>query len=250
MTPPGWCGRLTTWTPRALASEARRYAATLWRVVEAQHTASTMRLADSLEEQAVLEAILEESKPRLPPGVEQLHYLLATPFRYRPHAGSRFRGALDAGVWYGAEALRTALAEKSYWQLRFLLDSPATPDLKPVPHSAFRAQVRSAAALDLTLEPLLGERRLWTHRTSYAGTQALAQSARAAGMELIRYESVRDPEHAACAALLSPAAFARARPRSQESWFIAASRQRVRCARDQGGGPTWEFDAAQLVEGR
>src|SRR2546430_10082011 len=75
-----------------------------------------MRLADSLEEQAALELLLEASKPPLPPAVRRLHYLLATPFRYRPHLGSRFRAAFDAGVWYGAEALRTALAEKSYWR--------------------------------------------------------------------------------------------------------------------------------------
>src|SRR4029077_5018329 len=118
-TRQGWCARLTTWTPRALASEAHSYARQLWRVVESQHTASTMRLADSLEEQAVLEAILEASKPALPLYVAKLHYLLATPFRYRPHQGSRFRAAFDPGVWYGAEVLRTALAEKSYWRLRF-----------------------------------------------------------------------------------------------------------------------------------
>src|SRR2546430_15000299 len=82
-----------------------------------------MRLADSLEEQAALELLLEASKPPLPPAVRRLHYLLATPFRYRPHLGSRFRAAFDAGVWYGAEALRTALAEKSYWRPSFLVGS-------------------------------------------------------------------------------------------------------------------------------
>jgi hypothetical protein len=51
-------------------------------VVEAQYLASTMRLADSLADQAVLEAVLEESKPKTPAGAEKLHYLLATPFRY------------------------------------------------------------------------------------------------------------------------------------------------------------------------
>ena len=70
---------MTTWTPRALASESRLYAHPLWRVVEAQHTASTKRLTDSLEEQALLEAVLEESKPPLPAAVRRLHYLLATP---------------------------------------------------------------------------------------------------------------------------------------------------------------------------
>src|SRR5689334_14935039 len=143
-----WCAPLTTWTPRALASEARAYAKLLWRVVEAQHTPPTMRLVDSLEEQANLESTLEESKPPLPDAAQDMHYLLATPFRYRPHFGSRFRAALQAGVWYGAEVLRTALAEKSYWRLRFLLDSPGTPALKAVPHTAFRATARTAAALD------------------------------------------------------------------------------------------------------
>jgi hypothetical protein len=241
---------LTTWTPRALASEARPYARDLWRVVEAQHTASTMRLADSLEEQAVLELILEESKPPLPPAVASLHYLLATPFRYRPHVGSRFRAAFDAGVWYGAEVLRTALAEKSYWRLRFLLDSPGTPDLRPVPHTAFCAAARTASALDLTLAPLVRERASWTSPTSYSATQALAVTAREAGVAVIRYESVRDSEHAACAAVLDPAAFGRGRPRAQESWFIAAARERVRCARDERGGATWEFPAARLLDGR
>jgi RES domain-containing protein len=244
---PVWCARLTTWTPRALASEARSYAQQLWRVVETQHTASTMRLVDSLEEQAGLEQILEDSKPALPPAVRKLHYLLATPFRYRPHSGSRFRAAFDAGVWYGAEALRTALSEKSYWRLRFLLDSPGTPDLKPVPHTAFRAGVRTTAALDLTRAPLVRERAAWTHRTRYETTQVLAAAARAAAIEVIRYESVRDPEHAACAAVLEPAAFGRGRPRAQETWFIAASRARVRCARDERGGSTWEFSSAQLL---
>jgi RES domain len=237
---------LITWTPHALESEARAYARVLWRVVEAQHTASTMRLTDSLEEQAALEAVLEESKPALPPSVRGLHYLLATPFRYRPHLGSRFRAALEAGVWYGAETLRTALAEKSYWRLRFLLDSPATPDLRPVPHTAFEAAVRTAASVDLTRKPFTRDRAVWTDRTNYAGTQQFAAVARAAHIQLIRYQSVRDPQQGACAAVLDPAAFGRGRPRSEQTWFVAASRARVRCARE-AGGETFEFGAAQLL---
>jgi hypothetical protein len=236
---------LITWTPRALVSSARPYARDLWRVVEAQHTASTMRLVDSLADQAVLESVLEESKPPLPPSAAKLHYLLATPFRYRPRVGSRFRAAFDAGVWYGAEELRTALAEKSYWRLRFLLDSPDTPDLGPVPHTAFVASAR-ATSIDLTADPLVRDRRLWTHATSYAATQALAAIARESGAGAIRYESVRDPRHAACAALLDPSAFSRPSPKRQETWFIAAARERVRCAKDMRSGASWEFTRAQL----
>lgn len=218
-------------------------------MVEAQHTASTMRLSDSLEEQAVLETVLEESKPPLPPAVRRLHYLLATPYRYRPHIGSRFRAALEPGVWYGAEMLRTALAEKSYWRLRFLLDSPGTPELKPVPHTAFRAGVRSRAAIDLTRAPLARDRALWMHPSSYLDTQTLATAAREAHIQLLRYESVRDPQHAACVAVLDPAAFGRGKPHALETWFIAAGRERVRCALQGSDVPRFEFMAAQLLGG-
>jgi hypothetical protein len=205
-----------------------------------------MRLVDSLADQAVLESVLEESKPKLPAGADRLHYLLATPFRYRPHSGSRFRAAFDAGVWYGAEQLRTALAEKSYWRLRFLLDSPATPEIGPVPHTAFTASIRGLA-VDLTARPFVRDRVVWTDRTSYAQTQAFAAVAREAAVEAIRYESVRDPEHAACAAALTPSAFQRPNPRRQQTWFIVAARTRVRCALDFRSGEGWEFNASQLL---
>ncbi|MBS0367253.1 MAG: RES family NAD+ phosphorylase [Proteobacteria bacterium] len=237
---------MTTWTPRALASEAQRYGGALWRVVETQHTASTLRLTDTLEQQLALEQILEDSKPPLPASVAGLHYLLATPFRYRPPGGSRFREPFESGVWYGAEALRTALAEKSYWRLRFLLDSPATPDLKPVPHTAFRVLVQTDVALDLTAPPLVRDRERWTSRTDYTATQALAAAARGASIELIRYESVRDPLRAACAAALVARVFGRNRPAALQTWFLAAARARVRCVSSARGGQTWEFTAGQL----
>ena len=91
------------WTPPAVGSEASRATRRLWRAVEAQHIASTLRLVASVEEQAVLEGILERSKPALPDNAADLHYLLATPFRYASPIGSRFRAPADAGVWYGAE---------------------------------------------------------------------------------------------------------------------------------------------------
>lgn len=206
-----------------------------------------MRLTDSLEEQSLLEAVLEESKPALPAPVRRLHYLLATPYRYRPHQGSRFRAPLEPGVWYGAEALRTALAEKSYWRLRFLLDSPATPDLKPVPHTVFQASVRTRTALDLTRAPFVRERAAWTDARSYQATQQLAVAARAAQVALIRYESVRDPQHGPCAAVLDPSAFGRSKPHSLETWFIAATRTRIRCALQGSDVPQFEFTAPQLL---
>jgi hypothetical protein len=214
-------------------------------VVETQYTASTMRLVDSLAEQSQLETILEESKPALPAGTERLHYLLSTPFRYRAPIGSRFRRAFDPGVWYGGEELRTALAEKSYWRIRFLLDSPGTPDLKPTPHTAIRASIQ-ARAVDLTEQPFVRDRATWTHRTSYEPTQAFGALVRNARIEAIRYESVRDPQAGFCAAILTPAGFGRRMPGAQQTWLIAVSRRLARCAKDEEGGPTWEFAFEQL----
>src|SRR5688572_7007539 len=106
----------TAMNPDPLQRATRRLAAKPWRVVEVQHRASTMRLVDTLAEQRLLEDLREQAKPPLPEDAAPLHYLLATPFRYPapPPDGSRFRGVGDPGVWYGATALDTALAEVAY----------------------------------------------------------------------------------------------------------------------------------------
>ena len=83
----------TTWTPTALAAEARAWRGKAWRVVEAQHEASTMKLVDGPEEQRLLEQLLEAAKPPLPAAAHGLHYLLATPFRYPPLPGGSRRSA-------------------------------------------------------------------------------------------------------------------------------------------------------------
>src|SRR5215218_6478406 len=104
----------STWTPAALSSETRPLSGICWRLVEAQHRVSTLKLVDTVEEQAILEEQLQATKPPLPPGAERLHYLLSTPFRYGAFypTGSRFRRAgLTEGVFYAAEEPRSAVAE-------------------------------------------------------------------------------------------------------------------------------------------
>ncbi len=58
---------LPTWTPAGLSSERLRLSGACWRVVEAQHRISTLKLVDTLVEQARLEELLERSKPPVPP---------------------------------------------------------------------------------------------------------------------------------------------------------------------------------------
>lgn len=218
---------LPIWTPAALSSEARPFAGHVWRLVEAQHRVSTLKLVDTLDEQALLEDLLEESKPVLPPECAGLDYLLATPFRYGavyPH-GSRFRRAgRTLGVYYAALTVETALAEMAFYRLLFFAESPATPlPANAADYTAFSAAVDAGAAVDLTRPPLDRDAAHWTHPTDYAACQNLADGARTAGIAAILYRSVRDPGGRVNLALLTAAAFAAPRPVERQTWRIRLS---------------------------
>lgn len=232
----------STWTPAAVASEARPCEGGAWRLVEDQHVAATMKLADTPAEQDLLESLLETAKPPRPPGTAALHYLLITPFRYAPPpGGSRFRGPADPGVFYGAESVRTAAAELGYWRWRFLCDAPALDHLGPARHTAFRVEV-ATTVVDLRVAPFDLDAAAWQHPRDYAPTQAFGRVAREAGLGGIRYRSVRDTTPAWCLALLTPDAFAAPAPDpAMQSWWLLATRERVRWRRD---GESLAFDAA------
>lgn len=199
----------------------------LWRAVEAQHRASTMVLVDTLDEQALLERLLEDTKPPLQGGQERLHWLLFTPFRYPPlPSGSRFRSPVDPGVFYGADEQRTACAELGYWRWRLLLDSPSLDAIDPMQQTLFKTPVRGPA-IDLRAPPHARQRKRWTDPLDYSACQQLAREAREAGVHIIRYESVRDPEHGGCAAVLTHTAFAATAPTESELWTLAVFRYRV-----------------------
>jgi RES domain len=229
-----------TWTQHAVESEARRATRRLWRAVEAQHVASTLRLVANVEEQLVLERLLEKSKPAMPAGAADLHYLLATPFRYASPIGSRFRSPADAGVWYGAERERTARAELGFWRWRFLMDSEGLESLGPSPQTVFRAAI-AGRMVDLTAAPFNRSRADWTHPDDYAPSQRFARLARDARVDAIRYESVRDPEHAGAVAVLSPSCFKPRRPLEQCVWFLTVRREAAIWQRE---GKSEQFMAA------
>ena len=224
----------TTWTPPAVSAEAQAWGGEVWRMVESQHIAATMKLVDDRDEQDVLESLLESSKPAQPDATAGLDYLLATPFRYDPRrGGSRFRALTDPGVFYGAEAVRTAGAELAYWRWKFLRDAVALERIEPVAHTAFRVKVASTV-VDLQRPPFSAEAALWQHPTDYAPTQQFARIAREAGVGGILYRSVRDPQPAWCLALLTPAGFARPRPHAErQTWYLAVSPHEVTLRRDR-----------------
>lgn len=236
------------WTPPALSSEQRPWQGTVWRMVESQHIASTMKLVDNHDEQYILESLLENAKPKPPGGASGLHFLLATPFRYAPQRlGSRFRALHDPGVFYGAVQERTAAAELGYWRWKFLRDAVELDRIGPVAHTAFTANI-DTTAIDLTASPFVEQAATWMDPESYAGTQGLARVARQAQVGAICYASVRDPEHGLCVALLTPQGFAEPTPVNLTSWFLAVSREGVIWKSDRQVSLAFQYAGAKLVQ--
>jgi hypothetical protein len=160
-----------TWTRAELSSNARALAGRCWRAVEAQHYVSTLKLTDTQEEQARLEELIEETKPRVPEECRHLPYLLSTPFRYSaPYPrGSRFRrSGLTPGVFYAAELPQTAIVELTFYRLLFFAESPDTPwPANPGEYTAFAADFAAESGIDLAGIPFDEQRAIWTHPTNY-----------------------------------------------------------------------------------
>ncbi|HSW17737.1 MAG TPA: RES family NAD+ phosphorylase, partial [Ramlibacter sp.] len=195
-----------TW-PESWLDDAQPRKRELWRGVEAQHRVATMRLVDDLDEQRLLEELLEDSKPPLPPQAKQAHYLLATPFRYVSPWPSRFRRSDEPGVWYGADEPATVAAEIAYWRWRFFTDSEGLRQLQVLTElTFFRAQF-AGLELDITQAPWSGQRAAWRDPTEYAACQQLAVRARAKAppVQAIRYESCRR-EGGLCVVVFDPQA--------------------------------------------
>jgi hypothetical protein len=71
----------------------------------------------------------------------------------------------------------------------------------------------------------------------------MASTAREAEIQAIRYESVRDPDHGVCTALLTPAAFTGERL-VEQTWRLSVTRQRIQWQRDSAlHRESFEFDA-------
>ena len=226
--------------------EPRPYTGIGWRLVEAQHQNSTLKLTDDLEEQAILERLIDDAKPNLPVECRHLDYLLATPFRYQalyPH-GSRFRRAgKTPGVFYAAEQVETAVAELAFYRLLFFVESPKTPwPDAPTEFTAFSVALDTPRSLDLSEPPLSAKRAAWTSLTDYAACQALADAARSAGIVLICYESVRDPGQGRNLAVLDCTAFAQPRPLERRAWRLKLG--------PSGAHALCEFPVARLSFGR
>lgn len=216
----------TIWTQCAGPSRVAPYAAEVWRVVEGQHVTSTRKLVDSADEHELLEAIVDDGKPRVPSDCAGANYLLSTPFRYPPlKYGSRFGDRTQRSLWYGAETVDTCLGETAFYRFWFLHDSTAALAPLRTEHTAFRVRVQSQRAIDLTNPPFSRETERLASRSQFADAQQIGADMRAAGVECFRYFSARHPG-GICVGVFTCAAF-RGSPFGEQHWQCYTDRTSV-----------------------
>lgn len=165
----------------------------LYRIIESQEEVATRSLVDSLQKQEVLENLLEQSKPTRLPGSEDLHYLLATPFRYPPLPwGSRFGGTAESGIFYGSKTITTVLSEAAYYRLLFLNDMELPP-AKPVTsyHQVFSAKYCAAPGVRLQSEQWQSHWPQLIHPSEYEFCQQLGVQLRECGVRGVESPSAR-----------------------------------------------------------
>ncbi len=216
------------------ARRVRRLSLTAVRAVEGQHRVSTRKLVDSDEEQRVLEELIDRGKPPLPrlPGVERLHYLLSTSFRYPPlRHGSRFGTRAEIGIWYGSCSHRTVFAEVAYYRLVFLEGTSAQLGRLMVELTAFEVAIAAKRGVDLTRSPFLEHAPQISSKTSYATSQRLGGDMREAGVQAFVFRSARDVEGGNNVGLFDPTAFVTRAPRKLETWLCVAEKSGAEVSR-------------------
>lgn len=206
--------------------------AAAWRIVEAQHILSSRDLVDTIEEHALLEDLLEESKPLID---KNCHYLIFTPFRYPPlDYGSRFGRVYEPSLWYGSLDLTTAFAEVSYYRLQFFQDSCAHLGYVETPLTAFQAFVKTKRGIDLTEAPFQQYRDKISNKNSYEYSQPLGTAMREANTEACIFYSARTQNVAKNIAVYTSKIFIKNKGQyinNQQNWLCMTSRDQIEFTR-------------------
>jgi len=211
------------------AARVQPVAGRLWRLVERQEQVATLGYVDTLEEQALLEELLEASKPPAPAGSERFHYLLRAPFRYPPLPwGSRFGRRHEPGILYGGLDLETTLAEAAYYRFVFYhsMEDPPGRILRSE-HTLFTARYATERGVRLQAPPCDRHRECLAHPEDYRATQALGSTLREAGVEAFEYPSARNRPEGLCVGLFRPEALASPKPEQFSSWLCEVHVDRV-----------------------
>lgn len=226
---------------------------TLFRLVESQEQIATRQLVDTLAEQALLETLLEQTKPDYAEDVAGLHYLLKTPFRYPPLKwGSRFGSTTEPSIFYGGCNSEVTLAESAYYRFLFwyAIDAPAIKQHMRSEHTLFTVDYCTQSGIQLQHMPFMQYKTDIIHAENYSHTQTLGNAMRQASVEVFEYPSARETSHATCVGLFTARAFCQTQPRSRTQWFCDLNAQSVvfKALEDE---TLYQFDLTQfLVNGR
>lgn len=200
-----------------------------FRVAESQEHVATTDIVDSAAEQSRLEELLEENKPRYPDFVDNLHYLLKTPFRYPPLIyGSRFGQPFEKSLFYGAADTKTALAETAFYRFVFVYDT-RVPFPKPVKsqHTIFEVAVKTDSGVKLQSPDWQDVRDQLASPVDYRFTQAIGTEMREAGVEAFQFISARAVEAGINWGLFSPRAFQKAKPSNLRPMIAVTTKEKV-----------------------
>jgi hypothetical protein len=242
----------TIWTQSGSSSSRVRLELTAWRLVESQGVTSTRKLVDSDEEQRVLDALIDRAEPPVTTDLAGLHPLLAAPFRHPPRpGGSRFATRAERGVFYAARELPAFLTEVAYGRFVFLAGTAAHLGPLLTQHTAFQVSLKSSWSVDLTRPPFAAHTRRISSRTEHTTAQQLGREMRDDGIQLVLYESARDPERRTAVAVFAPSAFASSRPLPHaQEWRCLADAETCELRRIAVDlGPTLTVRRADLLVG-
>lgn len=199
------------------------------RIVESQEQVATTSLVNGdLHKQAVLERLLEDSKPPRIPGTEHLDYLLATPWRYPPLPyGSRYGSIREPSLFYGGLGHVTTFAECAYYRLVFFFDMNAPPVALSSRHTLFEINYQTEKGIRLHRSRFDKYRDELISRSNYTVTQGMGEIMRTAGVCAFEFPSARDNTGGNNLALIQPSALTSTRPQHSTSWLCTTNHDQV-----------------------
>ena len=201
------------------------------RIVESQQQIATTRIVDTLDEQAILESLLEETKPIVSEGTKHLHYLFSTPFRYPPlKHGSRFGSRFEPSLLYGSKSVETVLIECSYYRFLFWGGMSEPPKSKKfiTEHTLFAGRYYSKQGLQLQNKPFNEHSSVLRDVANYSDTQVFGLAMREAGISAFEYHSARDSNKGVNIALFTADALLVNEPLYKTQWICSTTANNVR----------------------
>ena len=184
------------------------------RLTRRQNAITTRKLVDNIREHEVLAQILAKPHAAFVRANSRgvLHPLLSNPFRSPPLAyGGRFHTRFEQSLFYGANDIKTAMAEVAYH--RFLDQKLSAAQLEPmqVPYISFTVKLVSQKALELVESPFDRWQARISHPSTYTHSQSFGAKMRQCGVEVFSFASARQKK-GVCVGVLSAEAFAQNTP--------------------------------------